>query len=137
MMNIYHFPKFLATLAFSLFIVNSLFAQLNPYPSLEGGQNWNESFNHLGVFQASEIIQGGAAGASATDAIRFSFLMQEDLPCDYNNCPSEYSNTFSDIKYKKSNGQWQTIAKVEKNGPGVEVMNTYNYFDHNIQIPGA
>lgn len=144
-MNLFVPKKIQLLLVVSLAINSLCLAQLNPNINLNAGQVWADEYSYSNIFQAREIHIEGANQAKAADAVRFSFALTQDNPCEYNNCPSEEMNTFSPIYYKNASNQWQEIGHVRTTNysffssqywDGTIIFSTNDSYYHEITLPG-
>ena len=135
MMNFYQFPKFLATLAFTVFFTCQSVGQISPYFATEESSEtiewfWSKNGEGVGeIFKLGKVIQDSGDGASVTERIRVSVMIMEDYDCTQGNCPGDgyFENN---LKYSLDGTNYQEIFKASTSQlPGWNVIGTVEAYD--------
>ena len=129
------FPKFLATLAFTIFFTFQCVGQISPYSATEESTEtieWFWSRNGTGVgeiFKIGKVIQDSGDGASVTERIRVSVMIMEDYDCTQGNCPTD-GYFVNNLKYSLDGSNYQEIFKASDSQlPGWNVIGTVDAYD--------
>ena len=127
-MNLSTLKKFSALFAITLVFSSVSFAQLTPILQQGAGESFVQVNSYEGLFKAWKRQQEGGNQAVGTDALRFSFLVKQDLPCIFDNCSNESNNSFGTVYYKSSTSGWNPLFNLNEVGGGDLKINTVENF---------